>query len=335
MSFVLGLDESGDSLYIQRREYVSKHAKTVFVRNAKSEDGVFTFQYIGEVITDFEIPTSNVYKIEAWGASGGGTDTAPKGAFSMSFVTLNKGERLQILVGEKGYDGVSGYSGCSSSTIYCAGGGGGSFVAKGETPLCVAGGGGGNGRASPNSTSSYACGQSGKYGGDSQSRQVELEYGGLSGSSWTGGGGGFRYNGSNPSNSNGKGGFSFLSGGWRQNVSWRTGYAYGGFGGGGSTNGCCGGSGGGGGYTGGGGSLDNGSQAGGGGSYFTGEYGGVNSTAISGCDSFPTKPTPDLNGYVRLTIMNAIPSAMKRNIYSCVLHRFEMQWILFTTLISS
>ena len=78
MSFVLGLNESGDSLYIQKRNYFQKEGKTVFVRNAESDDGVFTFQYIGEVITDFEIPTSGTYKIEAWGASGGGINTAPK-----------------------------------------------------------------------------------------------------------------------------------------------------------------------------------------------------------------------------------------------------------------
>jgi hypothetical protein len=303
MSFVLGLNESDDSLYIQKRNYFQKEGKTVFVRNAESDDGVFTFQFIGEVITDFEIPTSGTYKIEAWGASGGGTNTAPKGAYSKSFVLLNKGERIKILVGEKGYDGYD-------STIYCSGGGGGSFVAKGETPLCVAGGGGGNGYKSYSSVASHACGQSGQYGGDPQSRQVQLTYGGLS-TYYSGGGGGFRYNGNDPS-STGKGGISFLNGGWRQTASWQSGTAYGGFGGGGSTHGNCGGSGGGGGYTGGGGSQESpGPQAGGGGSFFTGAYGGENSTAISGCSSFPTKPTSDFNGNVVLTLMGPIPTEKK------------------------
>jgi hypothetical protein len=320
MSFVLGLNESGDSLFIQKRKYITKINKTVFVRNAESDDGVFTFKYVGEVITDFEIPISGTYKIEAWGASGGGTNAAPKGAYSKSFVTLNKSERIQILVGEKGYDGYN-----SGNMIYCAGGGGGSFVAKGETPLCVTGGGGGNGWNSPNSASSYSCGQSGQYGGDPQSRQVELTYSGLAETrDSSGGGGGFRYNGGN-SGHTGKGGISFLNGGQRQTASGYSGVAYGGFGGGGSTHGQCGGSAGGGGYTGGGGG-NNGIQGGGGGSFFTGTYGEANSMAISGCSSFPTKPTSDLNGNVVLTIMSAISDLKKCK--TCPIHNFRNPFVI-------
>jgi hypothetical protein len=233
---------------------------------------------------------------------------------------LNKGERIKILVGEKGYDGYS---------TYCGGGGGGSFVAKGETPLCVAGGGGGN-EANTIPSTSYACGQSGQYGGDPQSRRVSLTYGGLA-SYYCGGGGGFRYNGNDP-NSDGKGGISFLNGGWRQTTSPYSGKGYGGFGGGGSTHSNCGGSGGGGGYTGGSGYAGN--QGGGGGSFFTGTYGEANSMAISGCDSFPTKPTSDLNGNVVLTIMmDVIPNVNKCITYSC--HSFQISLcVLFSTLIS-
>jgi len=326
MSFVLSLNESGDSLYIQRRDYLPKRGKTVFIRNAKSDDGVFSFDYIDEVITNFEIPISSFYKIEAWGASGGGTNTAPKGAYSKSFVTLNKGEIIQILVGEKGYDG-------HGNTIHCGGGGGGSFVAKGETPLCVAGGGGGNGYSSHDSVSSFACGQSGQYGGDPQSRQVELTHGGLASTYHSGGGGGFRYNGNNSPHT-GKGGISFLNGGWRQTASYQSGIGYGGFGGGGSTHGICGGSGGGGGYTGGSGNSD-GRRGGGGGSFFTGAYGETNSTAISGCSLFPTKPTSDLNGYVRLTIISVFHPFNKCVINSCTCRPFEILLILFTKIISS
>jgi hypothetical protein len=325
MSFVLDLNESSDSLYILKKKYIQKQGKTVFIRNAESDDGVFTFKYVGEVITNFEIPISGTYKIEAWGASGGGTNAAPKGAYSKSFVTLNKGERIQILVGEKGYDGYN-----SGNMIYCAGGGGGSFVAKGETPLCVAGGGSGNSYYSPNSVPSYACGQNGQYGGDPQSRQVQLTYGG-SASTYTGGGG-FRYNGNNPTYT-GKGGISFLNGGWRQNASNYVNVSYGGFGGGGSTHGNCGGAAGGGGYTGGGGGND-GYHGGGGGSYFTGTYGEANSMAVSGCDSFPTKPTSDLNGNVVLTAMSVISDS---NICRTSLCRcMSISWVLFfSTLISS
>jgi hypothetical protein len=328
MSFVLGLNESSDSLYIQRFKYIQKQGKTVFVRNAENDDVVFTFQYVGEVITDFEIPISGTYKIEAWGASGGGLNAAPKGAYSKSFVSLNKGESIQILVGEKGYNGYN-----NGNNIYCAGGGGGSFVAKGETPLCVAGGGGGNSYSSPNSYSSFACGQSGQYGGDSQSRQVQLTYGGLgSSNNHGGGGGGFKYDGGLPKNIPGRGGISFLNGGWRQNVSAYSGAGYGGFGGGGSTHGNCGGSGGGGGYTGGGGGYSH-TFGGGGGSYFTGTYGEANSLAISGCDSFPTKPTSDLNGNVVLTIVSSIFDVNNCRTSSC--RCMQISWVVFSTLILS
>jgi hypothetical protein len=327
MSFVLDLNESSDSLYILKKKYIPKQGKTVFIRNAESDDGVFTFKYVGQVITDFEIPISGTYKIEAWGASGGGTNAAPKGAYSKSFVTLNKGERIQILVGEKGYDGYN-----SGNMIYCSGGGGGSFVAKGETPLCVAGGGGGKGYNPPDTIPSYSCGQSGQYGGDPKSRQVELTYGGLGETGdHSGGGGGFRYNGGDSAYT-GKGGISFLNGGWRQNASAYSGVGYGGFGGGGSTHGNCGGSGGGGGYTGGGGAYYS-TPAGGGGSFFTGTYGEANSTAISGCDSFPTKPTSDLNGNVVLTLMGNVFNVDKNRFSSC--RSVSISWVLFSTLISS
>jgi hypothetical protein len=303
-------------------KYIPKEEETVIFRTAKSEDGVFTFQYIGEVITEFEIPTSSIYKIEAWGASGGGENTAPKGAYSRSYVTLNKGERIRILVGEKGYNGYN---------TYCSGGGGGSFVVKGETPLCIAGGGGGNSYKSPNAVYPYACGQSDQYGGDPNSRRVSLTYGGLASSTHGAGGGGFRYNGGNSPNT-GKGGISFINGGWRQNVSAYSGLAYGGFGGGGSTHGGCGGSGGGGGYTGGGGAVAE-IQGGGGGSFFTGTYGEVSSMAISGCSSLPTKPTLDLNGNVVLTIMRAIPG-FRINTYSSFRY-IPVYLIAFSTLILS
>jgi hypothetical protein len=329
MSFVLDFNESGDSQFIQDRKHIPKVGKTAFVRSIKSTDIAFNFQYIGEVITEFEIPISGTYKIEAWGASGGGTNTAPKGAYSKSFVFLNKGERIKILVGEKGYDG-------HSSDIYCSGGGGGSFVVKGETPLCVAGGGGGNSPNPKSVAASYACGQSGQYGSDPHSRQVQLTYGGQSGVYYSGGGGGFRYNGGDPS-STGKGGISFINGGRRQTASGYSGVGYGGFGGGGSTHGYCGGSGGGGGYTGGGGSYGDNArdyQGGGGGSFFTGTYGEVNSTAISGCGSFPTKPTSDFNGNVVLTLMGPIPTEKKLRASSCRCFHITL-WPLFSTLISS
>jgi hypothetical protein len=111
MKVTIHCTSKGENIY-------KKSCKIVFFRNAKSNDGVFSFDYIGEFITNFEMPISNVYKIEAWGASGGSQNAAPPGAYSKSFVTLNKGEVVQILVGEKGYDGYSG--GGDGNCIYCS-----------------------------------------------------------------------------------------------------------------------------------------------------------------------------------------------------------------------
>jgi hypothetical protein len=38
-------------------------------RNALSEDGVYEFPFTGKIV-DFTVPTSGIYKIEAWGARG-------------------------------------------------------------------------------------------------------------------------------------------------------------------------------------------------------------------------------------------------------------------------
>jgi hypothetical protein len=106
MSFRLNIDESNKNIYIQHKNYVDIDNDTIKIRNAFSENGVYEFYYTG-VIVEFTIPTSGTYKIEAWGATGGGgtTSMGPKGAYSKSFVLLNRDERIKILVGEKGYPG--------------------------------------------------------------------------------------------------------------------------------------------------------------------------------------------------------------------------------------
>ena len=287
---------------------------------SESEDNSYFFPYKGEIV-NFVVPTTGIYRIEAWGARGGGNETAPKGAYSKSIVSLKEKEEIQILVGEKGYNGYN-----SGNTIYCSGGGGGSFVAKGDVPLCVAGGGGGNGYSSHDSVSSYACGQSEQFGGDPSNRKKPVTFGGYVGSDWSGGGGGFVYDGDNPTSSYaspGKGGISFLNGGSKQTVSPYK--AYGGFGGGGSTHGRCGGSGGGG-YTGGSGSANGGPQAGGGGSYYKGSIQDEESEAISGCDKFPPKPgSDDGNGYVVLTLISG-----NRNFFRKVQISYERNRLLWT-----
>jgi hypothetical protein len=267
------------------------------VRHAFSENGVYEFSFTGRIV-DFTVPTSGTYKIEAWGARGcsQSSTTGPLGAYSKSYVLLNKDETIQILVGEKGY---SGYG----SNSYCGGGGGGTFIAKGNSPLCVAGGGGGFAYLHYSSIDSHACGQATQLSASFGTGQASLKMGGKR-TQYSGGGGGFIGNGEDPSNSGwGMGGISFLNGGTKQTQGTYENSAMGGFGGGASRHGNCGWAAGGGGYTGGSGGGDkiNGvyPQGGGGGSYFEGNLSSeALSLAISGCDSrIPSNPGTNGNGF--------------------------------------
>jgi hypothetical protein len=250
------------------------------IRRAFSKSGVYEFPFTGKIV-HFTVPTLGIYKIEAWGAGGGNESSTatPLGAYSKSFVFFfNKEESIQILVGEKGYPG-------SSNRMYCGGGSGGTFIAKGNVPLCVAGGGGG---LVNTGVQSHACGQSTQLSADFGTGQASLKMGGNGGTNGGGGGGfeGNRYDGSNL----GKGGISFLNGGTKQTQGTYGAYAYGGFGGDGSRHGNCGWAPGGGGYTGGSASKSS-SNGGGGGSYYKGNFNNEISLAISGCNSsIPQNP---------------------------------------------
>jgi hypothetical protein len=325
MSFRLNINESNKNVFI-KQNYGDVNNDIIKIRNAFSENGTYEFYYTGNIV-EFTVPTSGTYKIEAWGAKGGGkNNVGPPGAYSKSFVTLNKDERIKILVGEKGYAG---------SCSYYGGGGGGTFIAKDGIPLCVAGGGGGIGYPGTDSTAqSHACGQSTQLSANFGTGQATLRMGGK-GSAYAGGGGGFEGNGTDGT-SWGKGGNSFVSGGARQTL--RTGssssYAYGGFGGGGSHHSNCGSPAGGGGYTGGS-ASNNDYQGGGGGSYFEGFYNNEASEAISGCNaSLPTNPGTNGNGFAKLTLLTSIPSATVIK-YATFSHcKNFMTWVFFATLLS-
>lgn len=85
------------------------------------------------------VPETGNYRIQTNGASGGGHTSVlgGKGAKMEGVFKLQKGDKLTMLVGQKGQDGSHG-----------GGGGGGTFVTLGEnyatsTPLIISGGGGG------------------------------------------------------------------------------------------------------------------------------------------------------------------------------------------------
>jgi hypothetical protein len=138
MKFRLSINESDNKVIFQQQNYIDVQNDVINVRHSLSENVTYEFAYTGNIV-QFQISLSGTYKIEAWGARGGGgsSSTGPLGAYSKSFVFLNKDERIKILVGEKGYPGYN-----AGNHIYSGGGGGGTFIAKDRTPLCVAGGGG-------------------------------------------------------------------------------------------------------------------------------------------------------------------------------------------------
>jgi hypothetical protein len=330
MSFHLSFNESNKEGLNQYQNCGGVHNEIIKFQYAFNDNGIYMFPF-SENIVEFAVPTSGVYKIEAWGARGGGgsTPTGPPGAYSKSFVLLNKDERIKILVGEKGYPGYN-----DNDFIYCGGGGGGTFITKGNTPLCVAGGGGSFSYYSHSEIQSHACGQSTQHSARLGTGQATLKMGGTA-SSHSGGGGGFEGNGADGS-SYGNGGNSFINGGARQTSrTCGSNYGYGGFGGGASTYGYCGLPAGGGGYTGGSASNDHSVQGGGGGSYFEGNYSNEASIAISGCDSsLPTNIDTNGNGFALLTLLGGTTSDAANKKVSCSCYTFPNLWVFFVTLLS-
>ena len=92
-------------------------------------------------IQQWTVPYTGDYRIEAIGAAGGydPTPNSPqyrgRGAIMIGTFRLNKGEVIQIIVGQEG--GIN-------KLRWSSGGGGGTFVVRGASaPLIIAGGGGG------------------------------------------------------------------------------------------------------------------------------------------------------------------------------------------------
>jgi hypothetical protein len=338
MKLRLSINESDKKVLFHQQNSLDIQKDIIKVRQSLSENITYEFHYTGNIV-EFQVSFSGTYKIEAWGARGGSSSnsTGPFGAYSKSYVFLNKDDRIKILVGEKGYPGCS-LSSCNSYYIYNDGGGGGTFITKDRTPLCVAGGGGGFTYRSYSTVQSHACGQSTQLSANIGNGQASLKIGG-SGGTHSGGGGGFEGNGGDGISSYDyrKGGYSFINGGARQtsgngNNPW----AYGGFGGGGSQCGSChlASGAGGGGYTGGSASDSNTNQGGGGGSYFEGSYNHESSLAISGCDpSLPTNPGTYGNGFARLTLFMSTSDLFNKKV-SCYQCKSLMLWTFYLIILS-
>lgn len=252
------------------------------------------------------VPKNGTYEFEVAGARSGriwqSNITGSRGAIVKGRVQLQQGMKLDMVVGQ--VSDASGSNRTQSGSYMGLGGGGGSYVATGSTPIFVAGGGGGSARYSAFSSSIIFSGLDGSTnptgsasrrgalgGTGSMGGTVTNAVGVVSSNAYDGGGGaGFTGDGVNGNNtftkpynggSEGEGGYSFTravsaSFGGQVGSSWSRPSTYassdGGFGGGGAGNGIIS-AGGGGGYSGGGGGWANGTPqsdgGGGGGSFIT------------------------------------------------------------------
>ena len=153
----------------------------------------------------YTVPASGYYKIEAWGAQGGGS-TGGKGGYAAGTIFLEQGTALSVYVGGQpsSYTGGYGYvrggsASCyNSSTSYgCGyGGGGASEVRMGSTRLLVAGGGGGAGggyRYTRSTVSSTTVGGAGGAAGVKGSNGYSTTTGGGAATLTAVGTGGTRY----------------------------------------------------------------------------------------------------------------------------------------------
>lgn len=205
------------------------------------------------------VPLTGTYRIEVWGAQGGGGSySGGFGARMRGDFTLTRGDVIKILVGQTGGPG----------STYGGGGGMTAVATISNVPLIVAGG--GNTLSAWSSTLSHAVTTTSGLAGSGGAAGGTNGNGGGTGPSGTcDGGAGFFGNGTG-NGYNGTPPQSFVNGG-NGNVNGCS-NAIGGFGGGSASDGCVyGGSGAGGGYSGGGGTNSSSQRGGGGGSYNIGE----------------------------------------------------------------
>ena len=142
---------------------------TLKSNNSEQKEIVYNFAYTGSV-QEFSA-SIGTYKLEVWGAQGGGSSSYPgsNGGYSKGIINLSSEQKLYVYVGGKGTQGKTGggYNGGGNGTSTYNYGGGGSTdirIHNGEwndsssllSRIIVAGGGGGR-----NNSSSYTSGAGG------------------------------------------------------------------------------------------------------------------------------------------------------------------------------
>ncbi|MGE5455487.1 MAG: glycine-rich protein [Ignavibacteriales bacterium] len=269
------------------------NAATTKTRTVSVTQIATSFSYTGSAKT-FTASIAGKYKLEVWGAEGGGT-LAGKGGYSSGEVTLTAGEILYINVGAKGSTGIynqspvyGGWNGGGIGYNLGGSGGGATDIRRGATALAnriiVAGAGGGEG--ANGITGGNAGGSTGEKGQDG-------------------------YNPSTPHSCPGGNGGTQTAGGTTTGSYSGTYGSLGTGGDGGFSSGTYGGGGGGAGYYGGGGGGGHSSSTTGGGGGGSGYIGGVtNGQILAGSQSFSapgggTETGHTGNGYAKITFISS------------------------------
>ena len=141
---------------------------TIYKSTTNSALASHTFNYTGEEQI-FTVPINGTYKIEAWGAQGGGANGG-KGGYSSGIIQIGKGEKIKVFVGGAGNStGVGGYNGGGNAGVLVTnndGGGGATDIRINNINIndriLVAGGGGG---ANANGSNTGGIGKTGGAGG--------------------------------------------------------------------------------------------------------------------------------------------------------------------------
>lgn len=211
------------------------------VAEYSGQDALLDGLAVSNGIQSWTVPRSGVYRIEAWGAQGGGSYGANcpggYGGYARADVELLQGAVLDIVVGQAGgwlndhHTVANAPAGSANGS-----GGGGTFVVRAEgNPLVI--GGGGGGRHPTHAT----CNDASMQGGQTVAHPGQGG-GPVQDSDSGGGGGGLLTNGTTSTGNNpGNGGRSFANGATGGFANQSAGYTYyqdaetasGGFGGGG------------------------------------------------------------------------------------------------------
>jgi hypothetical protein len=140
----------------------------------------------------FTVPEDGTYKLEVWGARGGGY-SGGSGGYSVGTVNLTAGELILVRIGGNGYDGGGGNGGGQGGTLPNYGGGGTDMRIGGAdlyNRIIVAGGGGAGACTTGGAGGGLSGGAGGSYGGTQISGGAgSIFSGGGDGSFGSGGGG--------------------------------------------------------------------------------------------------------------------------------------------------